>query len=308
MKGLNKRKRKFTRNLKGPSSKNPDQKNSNFDSAAFQQDNEMRASENAQQVRAAIAPTKARSPLSKVKRDRTALRTSLELSARKQILLSAKCHRNKEKITHLKRLNNQLMVDLLREKRAPNTIIDDAMIEARRLSAEALDMMTMAEKIQADAEVRIMNEQSHATTQLRQERAHSASASSRLRGKLATSIDKLNREQESSLKLLKLKSNKKYEKARNDVITLLSKLKDQRITWQEKLSNIDGSSKNLVSKERARRRNTVQQQLHKTAAVESQLLEIIEGLELMNYELVDKVKSAKRTEQAAIKLYDDQRK
>jgi hypothetical protein len=141
-----------------------------------------------------------------------------------------------------------------------------------------------------------MNERSCATTQLCQERAHSASESSWLRGKLATSIDKLNQEQESSLKLLRFKSNKKYEKARNDVITLLSKLKDQRITWQEKLSDIDGSSKNLVSKERARRCNTVQQQLHKTAAVESQLLEIIEGLELMNYELVDEVKCAKRTE------------
>jgi hypothetical protein len=34
------------------------------------------------------------------------------------------------------------------------------------------------------------------------------------------------------------------------------------------------------------------------------LLEIVEGLELMNYELVDKVKSAKRPERAAIKLYD----
>jgi hypothetical protein len=61
---------------------------------------------------------------------------------------------------------------------------------------------------------------------------------------------------------------------------------------------------NLVSKEWARKHNTVQQQLNKTATVESQLLEIIKGLKLMNYELVDKVKSAKRTEQAAIKLND----
>jgi hypothetical protein len=59
MKGLNKRKRKFTRNLKGPSSKNPDQKNTNFEYAAFRQNNAMQASENAQQVRAAIAPAKA---------------------------------------------------------------------------------------------------------------------------------------------------------------------------------------------------------------------------------------------------------
>jgi hypothetical protein len=107
----------------------------------------MRESENAQQVHAAIAPAKARSPLSKVKRDRTALRTSLELSARKRTLLLAKCHRNEEKIAHLKRLNNQLMVDLLQEKRASNKIINDAMIEVRPLSAEALDMMTTAHKI-----------------------------------------------------------------------------------------------------------------------------------------------------------------
>ncbi len=91
----------------------------------------MRASENAQQVRAAIAPAKARSLLSNVKRDRTALRTSLELSAQQQILLLAKCHCNEEKIAHLKRLNNQLMVDLLQEKQASNKIINNAMIEAR---------------------------------------------------------------------------------------------------------------------------------------------------------------------------------
>jgi hypothetical protein len=54
--------------------------------------------------------------------------------------------------------------------------------------------------------------------------------------------------------------------------------------------------------------NTVHQQLNKTAAVESQSLDIIEGLELMNCELVDEVKSAKRTEQAAIKQTINQRK
>ncbi len=119
-----------------------------------------------------------------------------------------------------------------------------------------------------------------------------------------TTINKLNREQESSINQLRFKSSTKDEKTRNDVMTLSSKLKDQHITWQKRLNDLDCSSKNLVSKERVRRRNTVQQQLDKTAAVESQLLEIIKGLELMNYELVDKVKSAKRTEQAAIKLYD----
>jgi hypothetical protein len=94
-----------------------------------------------------------------------------------------------------------------------------------------------------------MNEQSCAFTQLCQEHAHSAQESARLRGKLVTTINKLYQEQESSINQFRIKSNKKYEKARNDVITLLSKLKDQCITWQKKLSNIDCSSKNLVSKE-----------------------------------------------------------
>jgi hypothetical protein len=157
---------------------------------------------------------------------------------------------------------------------------NNAMIEARQLSAKALDMMTTAHKIHANAEVRIMNEWSRASTQLCQECAHSAQESARLRGKLVTTINKLNREHKSSINQFRIKSNKKYEKARNNVIMLLSKLKDQCITWQKKLSNIDCYSKNLVSKERACRCNTVQQQLKKTAAVESQLLEIIETFHL----------------------------
>jgi hypothetical protein len=107
MKGL-KRKRKFTRNLKAPPSMN--QKNSNFNYVAFQQDNAVLPST---QVDALIAPGKARSLLSKVKRDQIALRVSLEFSARKQCILVAKSIRDEEKIFNLKRINNQLMVDIL---------------------------------------------------------------------------------------------------------------------------------------------------------------------------------------------------
>ena len=98
MKGL-KRKQKFTRTLEAPSSTN--QKTTNFDYAAFREENKMRANKNARQVRAAIAPAKARSPLSKIKRDRTVLRASLGASAKKQRILTAKCHRDQEKITNL---------------------------------------------------------------------------------------------------------------------------------------------------------------------------------------------------------------
>ncbi len=49
--------------------------------------------------------------------------------------------RDNDKITNLKRTNNQLMLDIRRERQASNFIIDDAMVEARRLSADALEMM-----------------------------------------------------------------------------------------------------------------------------------------------------------------------
>jgi hypothetical protein len=51
-----------------------------------------------------------------------------------------------------------------------------------------------------------------------------------------------------------------------------------------KLNNMNSSSKNLVRKEQAHMRNVVQQQLDRMSAVEGQLMEIIEGLEVMNSE------------------------
>jgi hypothetical protein len=155
MMGL-KRRRKFTRIIEAPSSTN--HKITNFDYAAFREENEMRANENARQVRAAITPAKARSPLSKVKRDRIVLRASLESSAKKRRILAAKCHQGQEKIASLKRINNQLMVDILREKRASNIIIDKAMINARYLSAKALVMMGDADKRYREAQAQVIAE------------------------------------------------------------------------------------------------------------------------------------------------------
>ena len=96
----------------------------------------------------------------------------------------------------------------------------------------------------------------------------------------------------------------KLHKAREKVTMEAMKLKEQRSSWQKRLSEIDLSSKNKLSKERARRRDAVQQQLDRTSAIESQLQEIIEGLGIMNYELVDKVNNANSAKRTAIKLYD----
>jgi hypothetical protein len=63
-------------------------------------------------------------------------------------------------------------------------------------------------------------------------------------------------------------------------------------------------SKNRLSKELARQRNAVQQQLDKSFAMEDQLQEMIRHIEGMNYELADKVKSAKKYMRVARKLYE----
>ncbi len=103
-------KRKFTRIIRAPSSTN--QKDTNFDYVAFQEVSTMVPST---WVDALIALGKAKSPLSKVKRDRIVLRASLEVSTKKQHTLAAKSHRDDEKIAKFKLINNQLMVDILRE-------------------------------------------------------------------------------------------------------------------------------------------------------------------------------------------------
>jgi hypothetical protein len=262
------------------------------------------------------------------------------------------------------------MVDILREKRASNKIIDDIMIDARRLSSEALEMMSQANKKSAKAEECTINERKCASAQLHKKCTHISSESARLRQKLVTTIKKVDREHESPINLFKLKSNKKYDKARSehessinlfkvksdkkydkarsehessinlfrlksdkkydkarsehessinlfrlksdkkydkarsDVVTISTKLKEQRFIWYTRLCDIDSSSKSLVSKERARRRYAVQQQLDRTSAMESQLQEIVEGLGIMNYELVDEVKNANTAKRTTIKLYD----
>ena len=92
------------------------------------------------------------------------------------------------------------MVDILREKRAPNKIIDDIMIDARRLSSEALEMMSQANEKSAKAEERIINERKCASVQLHKERARNSRELARLRQKLPSkrSTESMNHQSISS--------------------------------------------------------------------------------------------------------------
>jgi hypothetical protein len=210
MRGLKKKRRKFTRTLSGHVPSGSDQKDSSFNYAAYRELNDILPSANAQQIRAATTPAKARSPLSKVKRDRSALKASLEASSNKQRRLEWSGERNEKKIADLKTINNQLMQDVLRERRASNKLIEDAMFEARKLSTEALEMMREASLKMADVDHRIISVRNCATAQIREERLFQSRESARLQKKLCDTIDKLHREQDASMKISKVKSDKKY--------------------------------------------------------------------------------------------------
>jgi hypothetical protein len=101
------------------------------------------------------------------------LRKSYNAEVKKRGLLEVKSVRDNDKITNLKRTNNQLLLDIRRERQASNFIIDDAMVEARRLSADALEMM-------AKANDTIHNEREKTAARLHEERAHHSKESERL--------------------------------------------------------------------------------------------------------------------------------
>ena len=105
------------------------------------------------------------------------------------------------------------------------------------------------------------------------------------------------------MSLMLSKSNKKFDQLSCKMRTISNKLKDQRVIWQKHLSELDISSKNQLSKECERRRCSIQQQLDKSSSTENQLLEIIESLEIMNDELFDEAKQAKKERRVVIKLY-----
>ena len=232
------------------------------------------------------------------------MKASLAAPAKKRHSLEIKSQRDQEKIAQLKLSNNQLMVDILCERQASNKIIDEAMVKAQHLSAEALDMMSKANNMCDEAEAKIIAERNRASARLCEEPAHHSRESVRWGQKQVTHIDKLHREQASLVEELQSKSKKKLRKAREEVMMHSTKLKEQRSIWQKRLAEIDSSLKNRISNKRQLRRNMIQNQLDRTSALESQLMEIIEGLEVMNSELVDEVKAAKKGMREADRLYD----
>ncbi len=233
------------------------------------------------------------------------LRASLHASAKKQKRLEEKSQCDSKRIADLKAHNNQLMQDILRERRCSNKIIDESMSEACKLSREAVEVINAANAKMNETDQRIIAVRAHASAKIREERVFQSSRATRLHQKIQDSLDKHQREHESEMKILADKSDKEYHQLQMNMILLSQKLCNERSIWQQHLADLDSTSKSRLSNERLRRRNAVQQQLDKSSAMEDQLKEMIRAIEGKNYKMADEVKSTKKDMRVARKLYED---
>jgi hypothetical protein len=187
--------------------------------------------QSSQQVLSAITPAETRSPMSKVKRDHSVLKASLEASVKKQRQLKAIGERDKNKIIILKAHNNQSMRDIMHKCRASNVNIKEALFEARELTASALKMISEAHSKCAAAKERVIAECTHPNDKICKERESHSRECSRLRQKLDEKLKKLDQEQDAAVNLDRNKFEKKYNKVKIQIEAASQKLKGQRKTW-----------------------------------------------------------------------------
>ena len=256
-------------------------------------DNDMTRADS-QRVRSDLDLTQPRRSPSKaaVKRQRTEQKNRADK-------LEATTKRNQKKIKQLQSEKRQLAQELLRERRASNVVIDRTMQEARVLTAQALSMMSAAEKKSNEAETklakRLETEREKAAERVRAERIIAARKSARIRGKNREELERLRQQKDKEVNAVK----KKYDSLKKKLSESAARLKSQRETWKAKYDEIDRRSQKKLSKERNRRRRMAKLQLDKSTAMEDELQSLINGLNVMNDELINEVEDAKREKREA---------
>ena len=277
MKGLHKKRRKFSRVIQATK----DQKISHFDYSNY--------NNNAQQVRAAIAPAKVRSPITKVKRDRVCLTARLAKSRKSKLRLEEEVEKHTTTITNLKTHIKELGQELRQERKASNIIIDDAMKDARQLSKDAIEMMEEAKKKCAAADNNAIAERDRAASSVRKERAIHARQEANHEEKVKATLEKRDREYEATINEIKVAHDKKIFRIKKELDNTSKKLSEQSEHWRKRLDELDRSSTSRIVDEKHRRRNLIQEQIDKALTKEEQLKEYITLLEHINDDLCGEV-------------------
>jgi vacuolar-type H+-ATPase subunit I/STV1 len=167
-------------------------------------------------------------------------------------------------------LNQALHCD---ERKASNIIIDKAMEDAHRLSAEAMDMMDMAQEKYDTAEEKIIAERDHAASCVRKERAIHARQEANHEEKVKAILEKRDRENEAAINLIKVAHDKKISCIKKELDDTSKKLSEQSEQWRKRLDldELDRSSTSRIIDEKHRRRNLIQEHIDKALTKEEQL-------------------------------------
>ena len=164
-----------------------------------------------------------------------------------------------EKIANLKEENKRLTHELWRERKASNSLIADAISEAREVMARALTIESTAH----DAEVQ---SKSCTDSAVRKERAHHSCVSRSAKKRHGAAVAKLEKE-------IKSLSGAK------------ERLTREIASWRKRLANLELKSKLDLKAEREKRRRMVQEQLEQTNAVEDELCLYIVVLDKMRTQM-----------------------
>ena len=164
------------------------------------------------------------------------------------------------------------------ERKASNIIIDKAMEDAHRLSAEAMDMMDMAQEKYDTAEEKIIAKRDRAASCVRKERAIHARQEANHEEKVKAILEKRDRENEAAISNQFNKScpRQKISCIKKELDDTSKKLSEQSEQWRKRLDELDCSSRtSRIIDKKHRRRNLIQEHIDKALTKEEQLKEYI---------------------------------
>jgi hypothetical protein len=164
------------------------------------------------------------------------------------------------------------------------------MEDAHGLSAEAMDMMDMAQEKYNTAEEKIIAERDRAASLVRKERAIHV-----------RQLEKRDQEYEASINLIKVAHDKKISRIKKQLDDTSKKLSEQSEQWRKRLDELDRSSTSRIVDEKHRRRNLIQVHIDKALTKEEQLKEYITLLEQINDNVSGEVAAARQQERQARK-------
>ena len=120
-----------------------------------------------------------------------------------------------------------------------------------------------------------------------------------MRTKNVATIVKLNERHDSKV----MQSDEKFDKLKEKLGATETRLRQQRMEWQQKVNKLDNVMTSKLSTEKIKRREVARRQLDKAVALEEQMQELIDGLNVMNDELTKEVEDAKRAKRVAERKY-----